>query len=153
MEARTLSALPRAEEWKGKAPVVVRRYEEAWQAVVGSWPGILVFGAKMVVERLVRLRVQVGRGSVEEAVARYALRCWSGYEARLEARGKEGVDDGSFAFRRVEEEVRGEVAGRVMEVLRGWMGVGGEGKRAEEMFVRLGLVRVEGKRYRGMWFD
>ena len=105
-EARNLSTLPRSEEWKGKPSIVIRRYEEAWECVVNAWPGIPVFGARRVVERLTRLRVSVGRQNVEEAVARYALRCWSAYKTRLEAKGKEGVDDGSIAFRKVEEGVR-----------------------------------------------
>jgi hypothetical protein len=45
-EARNLSVSPRAEEWKGKPAIIVRRYEEAWQGVVGAWSGIPVFGAK-----------------------------------------------------------------------------------------------------------
>jgi hypothetical protein len=142
-EGRKLSTLPRSEEWKGKASIVVRRYEEAWDAVAGAWPGIPLFGARRVVERLIRLRVQVGRESVDEAVARYALRHWSAYKARLEAKGDEGVDDGSIAFRKVEEKVRNEVAGRVMEVLRGWMGGDVRAAKAEELFERLGLVKVE----------
>lgn len=150
-EARTLSTLPRSAEYAGKPAIIVRRYEEAWDVVVRYWPNIPVYGAKRVVERLVRLRVQVGRESVEEGVARYALRCWSGYKARLEAKWREGVDDGSVAYKRVEEGVRQECKGRVVEVLRGWMG---EEARREEVFVRLGLVGVEeGKRYRGVWFD
>ncbi|KAM0694779.1 hypothetical protein Q7P36_005135 [Cladosporium allicinum] len=152
-EARNLSSLPRSEEWKGKPSIVIRRYEEAWECVVNAWPGIPVFGARRVVERLIRLRVSVGRQNVKEAVARYALRCWSAYKTRLEAKGKEGVDDGSIAFRKVEEGVRREVEGRVMEVLRGWMGQGVRDGKADELSERLGLKRVEEKRYRGVWFD
>lgn len=57
-EARTLSTLPRSEEYTGKPAIIVRRYKEAWDVAVRYWPNIPVFGAKRVMERLVRLRVQ-----------------------------------------------------------------------------------------------
>ena len=53
----------------------------------------------------------------------------------------------------MEEGVGREVEGRVMEVLRGWMGQGVRDGKADELFERLGLKRVEEKRYRGVWFD
>lgn len=167
-EGRKLSTLSRFEEWKGKPAIVVRRYEEAWRAVVKAWPGVPVFGARRVVERLVRLRVQPGRGAVEQAVARYALRCWSVYKVKLEARGVMMMGDGdeggggggggSLAFRRVDDEVKRDVEGRVMGVLRGWMGEGVGTREAEEVFVRLGLMRVgeeeeERERGRGVCFS
>ena len=104
-------------------------------------------------ERLVRLRLGPSRANVDEAVRRYALRHWSAYRARLEAMGKEGVDDGSSAFRRVEEEVRLGVAGRVVEVLRTWMRPEVSIAQAEELFERPGLMKVERKEYGGVWFD
>lgn len=129
------------------------RYEEAWQAVVRDWPGLPIYGARRVVERLVRLRLGASRADNEEVVGRYALRHWSAYRARLEAKGKDGVDDGSVEFRRVEEEVRSGVAERVMGVLRGWMRPEVSLAQADEMYERLGLKKVKRKEYGGVLFD
>ena len=65
---------------------------------------------------------------------------------------------GSLAFRRVDDEVKRDVEGRVMGVSRGWMGEGVGTREAEEVFVRLGLMRVgeeeeERERGRGVCFS
>ena len=152
-EGRKVSSLHRSDEWKGLHPVVFTRYEEAWQAVVRDWPGLPVYGARRVVERLMRLRIGPGRANVEAAVGRYALRHWSAYRAKLDSKGLQGFDDGSVGWARVEEEVRRRVAERVMGVLRGWMRSEVSLVQANELFERLGLMRVERKEYGGVWFD
>jgi hypothetical protein len=108
---------------------------------------------RRVVERLVRLGVGVERrGEVDRAVTRCALRYWSAFRARLAARELELVDDGSLASERVEDEVRLEVAGRVMEALRTWMRPDVSFAKAEELFERLGLMEVERMDYGGARF-
>lgn len=39
-EARKISCRDRREDWKSLHPLKLRRYEEAWDAVVKTWPGI-----------------------------------------------------------------------------------------------------------------
>lgn len=137
-EARRVSVRSREEDWKGLPFVQRRRYEEAWEAVVKNWPGIPVFGARKVVERLVRLRAGSGKFEVDGAVVRYAMRNWTGYWVRLEAKRGDGKRD----FER-EMEVEQAVAGRLREVLEKWMRPEVSFSCVREVFEEHGLVQRE----------
>jgi hypothetical protein len=117
-EARKISCRDRAEDWKGLHPLKVRQYEDAWSAVFKAWPGIPVFGARKVVERMVSLRLGCGKYAVDEAVVRYATRNWTSYWVRLEASGVSRRDTG--AYLKATTEVEEQVAGRLKEVLERW---------------------------------
>ena len=117
-EARKISCRHRDEDWKGLDPLRVRRYEETWDAVAKAWPGIPVFGARRVVERLVRSGRSCGKDEVDEAVKRYAMRHWTSYWVRLESRGVADCD--TLTYYKTVEEVEEQVAGRLRGVLETW---------------------------------
>ena len=117
-EARKISCRDRAEDWKGLDPGKIRRYEEAWDAVVKAWPGIPIYGARRVVERLVSMRLGCGKYDVDEVVVRYAMRNWTSYWVRLEASGVSRHDTASYL--EATAEVEEQVAGRVREMLERW---------------------------------
>lgn len=137
-EARRVSVRSKEEDWKGLHFVLRRRYEEAWDAVVKTWPGIPVFWAGKVFERLVRMKAGSGKFEVDQAVVRYAMRNWMGYWVRMDA--KRG--DGRREFER-EMEVEQAVAGRLKEVLEKWMRPEVSFSCVREVFEEHGLVQRE----------
>ena len=121
-EARRISVHDRKDDWKGLPPMKVRQYEEAWDAVVKAWPGIPIFGARRVVEELVSKKLGSGKYAVDGAVKRYAMRSFTSYQVRLEGKGVSRWD--MAAFRKAEEEVEQQVAGKLKEVLGRWTRLG-----------------------------
>lgn len=133
-EAHRLATTHPKQDWAALDPGLAERYAEAWDTVTGAWPGMPVWGARRVVEVLVGLELGCGREVVEQAVVRFARRCWTGYWARLEGRGKEGV------LPWVEREVCEEVREKLREVLRGWMREDVKEKDVRGVFGRCGLL-------------
>lgn len=121
-QARGLPVRDRKEDWKGLPAARVRKYEEAWDAVFKAWPGIPVFGARRVVEELVRMKLGSGKFAVDAAVKKYAMMYWTSYQVRLEAKGVSRWD--LFAYRKAEEEVEKQVADKTKEVLGRWTKIG-----------------------------
>ncbi|GAB7322507.1 hypothetical protein MBLNU13_g03437t1 [Cladosporium sp. NU13] len=121
-EARRISVHDRRDDWKGLHPTKVRRYEEAWDAVVKAWPGIPIFGARRVAEELVSMKLGSGRYNVDMAVKMYAMKYWTSYQVRLEGKGVSRLD--MVAYRKAEEEVERHVAGKLKAVLGRWTRIG-----------------------------
>ena len=120
-EARMISTKDRREDWKGLHPMKIRRYEDAWDAVVKAWPGIPIFGARRVVEELANMRIGGGKYDVEivdKAVVRYARRYWTSYKAKLDSKG---VNERNMASNwKVVKEIEEQVAWKLREVLGRW---------------------------------
>lgn len=131
-EGRRISRRDPKAEWSDLGPKGARVYHETWDAVVQAWPGIPIFGARKVVERLVRLGGGRGKGIIEQAVVRYAMRNWTSYWVRTG-----GVEVESSAR---EAEVRRVVAPRLRQVLKGWMGDSVRAADVEALFERHGLL-------------
>lgn len=121
-QARGLPVRDRREDWRVLPKERVRKYEEAWEAVVKAWPRIPGFGARRVVEELVRMNLGSGKFAVDAAVKRYAMRFWTSYQVRLEAKGVSRWD--FDAYRKAEEEVERQVADKTKEVLGRWTKIG-----------------------------
>lgn len=148
-EARKISCRDRKEDWKELHPVKLRRYEEAWDAVVKAWPGIPIFGARRVVEHLMVTGFGCGKFDVEEAVVRYAMRNWTSYSVRLEASGVSKRD--TLSYRKMEAQVEEQVAARLREVLEKWMRPDLALSQIESFFERHGLLQAAAQS-RPRWF-
>jgi hypothetical protein len=153
VEARKTTTRPREADWSGLHFTKVKKYEEAWKAVETRWPGIPIFGARKVVESLVNSRSGSGSFEVDQAVMDYALKDWTSYWRRLEARGVYKRSD-RWAFWKVEEEVQQAVAERLREVLETWMRPEASLSQVEGVFEEHGLLQVEKQQSRteGRWF-
>lgn len=88
--------------------------------VLRLFPRMPEFGVVRVVERMVRLRLDANKESVEDAVARYALRQWTSYFVRLEAAGATR-GNGHAATLEAEEQARLAVKERLRTVLSSWL--------------------------------
>lgn len=128
----------RREDWKVYDSVTIRRREDAWAAVHRQFPSIPSFGARRLVETLMRARISASNGfSVEKAVVDYALEHWTNYKLRLESLGGEW-----YERKRAEERARSAVAERMKKVLESWMAPDVEWERLDEFFVRHGLLEA-----------
>ena len=117
-EARMISIRDRRDDWNGLHPMEIRRYEDAWDAVVKAWPGIPIFGARRVVEELAKLRDRGGKYDVDKAVVMYAMRYWTSYKARLDSKG--GNERNMASNWKVVKEIEEQVAWKLREVLGRW---------------------------------
>lgn len=119
-EVRSADRMDIDGEWKHAPPLRRRRLLNAKHMVVQLFPRMPWLGIVRVVERMVRLRVDVTRDSVEDAVVRYALHQWTNYFLRLESCGV-AEDDGYVVISSADEHARAAVTERLKSVLLSWM--------------------------------
>lgn len=128
----------RREDWRVYDPVTIRRREGAWAAIFRLFPRIPTFGARRLVETLMRARIFGSNGfAIEKAVVEYALEHWTSYKLRLESLGGEW-----YERKRAEEKARSVVAQRTKEVLESWMAPDVGWERVDEFFARHELLEA-----------